>query len=103
MKAYIPQEGIHVTSSDGSIALFKNAPHPNAAKLFLNWLLTKEGQTFYTQAYGQPSARLDVPTDGILPETIPQPGVKYIMGDDEEFILRQPQQMEKAKAIFSKN
>lgn len=101
LKAYIPQEGIHVTSSSGSIALLKNAPHPNSAKLFLNWLLTKEGQTIYTQAFGQPSARLDVSTDGILPETIPQPGVKYIMGDSEEFILQQPQQFEKAKEIFA--
>ena len=28
----------------GCITLMKNAPHPNAAKVFINWLLTKEGQ-----------------------------------------------------------
>lgn len=101
LKAYIPIEGIHVTSSSGSIAFLKNAPHPNSARIFINWLLTKEGQTVYTQAFGQPSARLDVTTEGILPETIPQPGVKYIMGDSEDFILQQPQQFLKAREIFA--
>ena len=27
------------------ISAFANAPHPNAAKLFVNWFLSKEGQT----------------------------------------------------------
>ncbi len=101
LKAFIPEEGIHVTSSTGSIAYFKNAPHPNAGKLFINWLLTKEGQTIYTQAFGQPSARQDVTTEGIIPGTVPQPGINYFIGDSEEFILKQPQQFEKSKEIFA--
>lgn len=103
LKAFIPVEGIHVTSSSGSMSLLKNAPHPNATKIFINWLLTKEGQTIYSQAFGQSSARLDVSTEGIIPETIPQQGVNYIVGDSEEFILQQPQQFEKVKEIFTPN
>jgi iron(III) transport system substrate-binding protein len=32
------------TDTTGHMAVFDGAPHPNAAKLFLNWILTKEGQ-----------------------------------------------------------
>jgi ABC-type Fe3+ transport system substrate-binding protein len=38
-------------------AIFKDAPHPNAAKLFLDWYLAKEQQT----RTGTFSARADVP------------------------------------------
>ena len=33
------------TDTTGHMAVFDGAPHPNAAKLFINWMLTKEGQT----------------------------------------------------------
>src|SRR5262245_16274282 len=32
------------TDTTGHMAVFDGAPHPNAAKLFLNWILTKDGQ-----------------------------------------------------------
>ncbi|HLH94074.1 MAG TPA: extracellular solute-binding protein [Xanthobacteraceae bacterium] len=40
-----------------AVALFKDAPHPNAAKLFIDWYLAKEQQS-RTGAF---SARADVP------------------------------------------
>jgi ABC-type Fe3+ transport system substrate-binding protein len=48
---------------NGSTALYNRAPHPNAAKVYLNWLLSKEGQTECARTMGYISARLDVPTD----------------------------------------
>ncbi len=43
------------------IGLAKNAPHPNAAKVFLDWLLSKEGQTFIAwSGGGEISSRTDV-------------------------------------------
>jgi two-component system, OmpR family, sensor histidine kinase KdpD len=52
---------IHVEDlsySGGEIAgLYKNAPHPNAAKLFLNWLLSQEGQIAWSSNIGNNSAR----------------------------------------------
>ena len=36
-------------------------PHPNARKLFVNWLLTRDGQIVIGRALGTNSARLDVP------------------------------------------
>jgi len=39
-----------------------NTPHPNAAKVYINWLLGKEGQELYGRALTQGSRRLDVDT-----------------------------------------
>ena len=36
---------LRASGSGCCISAFANAPHPNAAKLFINWFLTKEGQT----------------------------------------------------------
>jgi iron(III) transport system substrate-binding protein len=42
------------------IALVKNAPHPNAARVLLDWLLGHEGQSALVELSGRPSARTDV-------------------------------------------
>ena len=42
------------------IGLLKNAPHPNAARVFIDWLLSKDGQT-YMESLGEQSSRTDVP------------------------------------------
>ncbi len=52
--------------------MFNRAPHPNAAKVYINWLLSKEGQTDYARLNGNISARLDVPTDH-APWRVPMP------------------------------
>jgi hypothetical protein len=54
--------------------IFNRAPHPNAAKVYINWLLSKEGQTINARATGYISNRLDVPTDHAAPWRVPQPG-----------------------------
>ena len=43
--------------------MVKNPPHPNAAKVFVNWLLSKEGQEIYGKAMTQGTRRLDVSTE----------------------------------------
>src|SRR5262249_35272875 len=41
--------------------ILKRAPHPNAARLFMDYLLSQEGQTLYAKAMGWTSARSDTP------------------------------------------
>lgn len=43
----------------GAVAIAQ-APHPNAAKLFLNWLLSAKGQTVHARAKAGGSIRTDV-------------------------------------------
>jgi ABC-type Fe3+ transport system substrate-binding protein len=59
----LPQlkDGIYPVTGSGALAVIKNAPHPNATKVFVNWLLSREGQETYQKALGEPTRRLDVP------------------------------------------
>jgi iron(III) transport system substrate-binding protein len=68
------KEGTDVSPANGALALFNKAPHPNAAKIYINWLLSKEGQTVFARASGYVSARADVPSDHTEPWRMPQPG-----------------------------
>lgn len=58
----VPKEGLYATSGYGSLTVIKNAPHPNAARVFVNWLLSKEGQEIFTKSMGEATRRLDVDT-----------------------------------------
>ena len=56
------KEGMGGSNGFGTVAVMKNAPHPNAAKVYINWLLGKEGQDLYGRALTQGTRRLDVET-----------------------------------------
>jgi iron(III) transport system substrate-binding protein len=56
------KEGLGGSNGFGTVAVMKNAPHPNAAKVYINWLLGKEGQDLYSRALTQGTRRLDVDT-----------------------------------------
>jgi iron(III) transport system substrate-binding protein len=68
------KEGTDVSPTNGNLAMFNKAPNPNAAKVYINWLLSKDGQTIFARANGYVSARLDVPTDHTEPWRVPLPG-----------------------------
>lgn len=97
----IPKEGTYLTSGSGSIAVFSQMAHPNASKVFVNWLLSKEGQIIFSQAYGVPSARIDVPTDNFDPISVPKPGIQYVRGDAEDFVSGQPEVFKTAGEILN--
>jgi iron(III) transport system substrate-binding protein len=59
IKRYLLPGASYVTME--SIWLMNKAPHPNAANVFLNWFLSKEGQTVHSQDVGYNSRRTDVP------------------------------------------
>ncbi len=68
------KEGDYVAAGQGAISMLTPAPHPNAAQVFLNWFLSKEGQTIYQEQSvkaGQRNAnsrRMDIAKDMIRPE-----------------------------------
>ncbi len=61
-----PAEGLPASNGFGVIGVIKNPPHPNAARLFLNWFLSKEGQDFYGKVMKAATRRLDVDTKWLL-------------------------------------
>jgi ABC-type Fe3+ transport system substrate-binding protein len=54
------------------LGMIKNAPHPNATKVYINWLLSKNAATMWRTATGYPSRRLDVSKEGLDPKFIPK-------------------------------
>jgi iron(III) transport system substrate-binding protein len=94
--------GTAITASFGSAMLINKAPHPNAAKVFLNWVLTKEGQTAWSRALDHVSRRLDVPTDHLPPYQIPRAGGKYWLSHFEKEVTRSAEEEKILKELFGR-
>lgn len=96
-----PVEGTHSTGGQSVTGLVNKAAHPDAARLFINWLFSQEGQTIASKAYGRQSARVDVPTDHLDPMSLRNPILKYFNGDDEDWLLKQPERIKIVREIFA--
>lgn len=57
-----PKEGVYVSGGSSHLVVLKNAPHPNATRVFVNWFLSREGQEVYSRSMHQATRRLDVDT-----------------------------------------
>lgn len=90
------KEGGTLSSSGGTLSLLQNAPHPNAAKIFVNWLLSREGQTEVQKGRkgrprtGSNSLRIDIPKNNLPEEIQRKEGVEYFDADDESNADRRP-------------
>ena len=78
------QEPTYLNAGWGSVALVNKAPHPNAARVYLDWLLSKSGQERIASVSGYPSRRLDTSHEGLADYSIPKPGVQYVDDASEE-------------------
>lgn len=87
--SYHFKEGVNLSSAFGSLALLNRAPHPNAAKVFINWLLSRDGQTVFQKVISVPgdarnSRRIDVPKDHIPADEQRRDKMSYFDTDDAE-------------------
>jgi iron(III) transport system substrate-binding protein len=57
-----PAEGLPASNSFGVVGVIKNPPNPNAARVFVNWFLSREGQDWYGKIMENGTRRLDVDT-----------------------------------------
>jgi iron(III) transport system substrate-binding protein len=62
-----PKSG--TTLSEGYVFVAAKAPHPNAGRVFANWLLTARGQTLLQSFAGLPATRPGTPPMTHLPPT----------------------------------
>ena len=76
-----------MTASNGTISVVRNAPHQNAVKVYVDYLLSREGQTTWTKASGLASLRTDVPKDHIPEVLVPDPGVAYQETHLEKYVV----------------
>ena len=80
------QEGALTTAGNGALSIPKNPPHPNALKVYLDYLLSKEGQTEWSKAIGFASLRQDVARDHVAKYLIPKEGVQYLESHLERYV-----------------
>lgn len=79
------KEGVPLSTSTGNIALLNKAPHPNAAKVAVNWLLSREAQIAYQRIFGdKDSLRVDIPKDNVGSWARRIEGATYVQTDSPE-------------------
>ena len=91
-----------VSASFGQVAIVDKAPHPNAAKVFVNWIASQEGNDIYNRAVGTVPLRNDVDESHLPPEIIPKAGVQYFDTYDWEFNVTQKEKIrQRIKELMS--
>jgi ABC-type Fe3+ transport system substrate-binding protein len=74
-----PDDESYMSGGFGHVAVLNKAPHPNASKVFLNWLLSKEGQLKWQEKSDNNSLRMDIPKNMLSdPTSIPKEKGKYL-------------------------
>jgi iron(III) transport system substrate-binding protein len=79
----LKEEGSIGGGGSSVLVLFNKAPHPNAARLFVNWYLSRRGQIVWQKVMNtkeiepSDSMRIDIPKDDVHPEGRRVEGRKY--------------------------
>jgi iron(III) transport system substrate-binding protein len=89
------KEGGGLVQQFGTVVLVNRAPHPNAAKVFINWLLSRKGQIALqksTLAGESPadSLRIDISKDDVPYLNRRLDGIKYLDTGKPEWIEMKP-------------
>jgi iron(III) transport system substrate-binding protein len=96
----IPVPDLDYVYPNASVAWYmKEAPHPNAAKVFINWLLSKDGGYAMSSKTGDNSRRADVPVAD--PTRVPGKGVEYLRLQIEEMLDEVAKTQEIAKSVLN--
>jgi iron(III) transport system substrate-binding protein len=76
-----------LTGSPWLLTLMNKPPHPHAARLFVNWIVSKEGLEIYSRAEGRATLRTDTDESFIPPEQVLKSGINYFDTFDWEFTV----------------
>lgn len=60
--APVTKGGLPASNGFGVLGVIKDAPHPAATKVFINWFLSRDGQEWYSKLMQNGTRRLDVNT-----------------------------------------
>lgn len=105
LKSFPPEklkEGTFITSGFGNVALLTGAPHLNAAKVYINWLLSRDGQTEVTKITENTSGRLDVPQE-LVPDLLRRRGrAQYFMEYHEQTVAGRGKALAVAKKVMGR-
>ena len=92
MQVFSEKEADAISTGSGHISFFKDAPHPNAAKVYINWFLSQEGQMGWQRHTGRNSLRNDISKDSLLFREIqvPKQGKKYLLSSLPQYMDVKP-------------
>ena len=88
------KEGAGLSAGQAILTYVNQAPHPNAAKVFVNWFLSRDGQLNFQKALGKAdegspdSLRIDIPKDDVDPKSRRLDGVQYL--DTDQWLAMKP-------------
>ena len=89
------KEGGGLVQQFGTLTLVDRAPHPNAAKVLINWLLSRRGQIALQKSQANAespadSLRIDIPKEEVPYSSRRLDGIKYLDTGRPEWIEMKP-------------
>jgi ABC-type Fe3+ transport system substrate-binding protein len=90
------KEGAPLSAGSGFVYLPSRAPHPNAARVALNWLLSREGQLAAQRVAtmrspeGIDSLRIDIPKEHVPSHSRRVEGINYLFTEQAEWVDIKP-------------
>jgi iron(III) transport system substrate-binding protein len=84
-----------LTPAPSLLTIANKAPHPAAAKIFVNWMASKEALELYSREAQAATLRTDVDESFLDPRVIPKPGVKYVDYTEYDWVVTGRRDVEK--------
>jgi iron(III) transport system substrate-binding protein len=92
-----------ISSGQFNLGLMNRAPHPHAARLFVNWILTQEAMQLIADAEAKPVTRTDVDYSRLDPDVIPRPGTQAVDGSAWDYVVNERRPLgDRARAILQR-
>jgi iron(III) transport system substrate-binding protein len=88
----------------GMSGIIEGAPHPNASRLFGNWIASREGLTVYARSLSEVGTRKDLNYQEWAPDfMIPKPGLNYVASYSWDFKTKeQPAAQQRLRELLGK-
>ena len=85
------KEGAILEPAAFTFVLMEKPAHPNAASVFVNWLLSREGQMAIQREEGSnDSLRIDIPKEAVASTVRRREGAKYVISWTPEWMDTEP-------------
>jgi iron(III) transport system substrate-binding protein len=87
------KEAGSISSGSGHLSIFKEPPHPNAAKVYVNWMLSKQGQLSWQETTNDNSLRMDIPKTMLNSNEVPREGKPYLISSQHQEAVKPLRQL----------
>jgi iron(III) transport system substrate-binding protein len=91
-------EGEIISGGYCCMGVLDRRPHPNATRVFINWLLGKESLAAWQKLSGDNSLRMDISKEDVAPEKVPKAGKPYFHVNQAKY--HQPKDLDVIRKII---